>query len=40
MVDEVTSSLVTVPKVQFNLSVKFSNFDSTERCLGLDLDSR
>ena len=35
-----TGSRVTVPKVPLNLSVKFFDFDSIERCLVLDLDSR
>jgi hypothetical protein len=29
-----------VPKVAVNLGVKFLDFDSVERCLDLDLDSR
>ena len=29
-----------MPKVPLNLGVKFLDFDSTERCLVLDLDSR
>ena len=35
-----TGSRVTVPKVPLNLGVKFLDFDSIERCLVLDLDSR
>ena len=35
-----TGSRVTVPKVLLNLGVKFLDFDSTERCLVLELDSR
>ena len=35
-----TGSRVTVPKVPLNLGVKFMDFDSIERCLVLDLDSR
>ena len=31
---------VTVPKVPVNLGIKFMDFDSVERCLVLDLDSR
>jgi hypothetical protein len=31
---------VTVPKVAVNLGVKFLDFDSVERCLDIDLDSR
>ena len=29
-----------MPKVPVNLGVKFGDFDSRERCLVLDLDSR
>jgi len=36
----VTRTRVTVPKVAVNLGVKFLDFDSVERCLVLDLDSR
>ena len=35
-----TGGRVTVPKVPLNLGVKFLDFDITERCLVLDLDSR
>ena len=35
-----TGTLVTAPKVSVNLGVKFLDFDSIERCLVLDLDSR
>ncbi|POM73641.1 LOW QUALITY PROTEIN: Hypothetical protein PHPALM_9496 [Phytophthora palmivora] len=35
-----TGTRVTVPKVPLDLGVKFLDFDSTERCLVLDLDSR
>ena len=35
-----TGARVTVPKVPLNLGVKFLDFDSIERCLVLDLDSR
>ena len=35
-----TRSRVTVSKVPLNLGMKFLDFDSTERCLVLDLDSR
>ena len=35
-----TGSHVTVPKVPLNLGIKFLDFDSIERCLVLDLDSR
>ena len=35
-----TGACVTVPKVPVNLGVKFGDFDSRERCLVLDLDSR
>ena len=35
-----TGSRVTVPKVPLNLGLKFLDFDSIERCLVLDLDSR
>ena len=35
-----TGSRVTVPKVPLNLGIKFFDFDSIERCLVLDLDSR
>ena len=35
-----TGSRVTVPKVSLNFGVKFMDFDSIERCLALDLDSR
>ena len=35
-----TGTRVTVPKVSLNLGVKFLDFDSVERCLFLDLDSR
>ena len=35
-----TGTLVTAPKVPVNLGVKFFDFDSIERCLVLDLDSR
>ena len=35
-----TGSRVTVPKVPLNLGIKFLDFDSIERCLVLDLDSR
>ena len=35
-----TGSRVTLPKVPLNLCVKFLDFDSIERCLVLDLDSR
>ncbi|KAG3183294.1 hypothetical protein PC128_g14230 [Phytophthora cactorum] len=35
-----TGTLVTVSKVSVDLGVKFLDFDSVERCLGLDLDSR
>uniref|UniRef100_H3GPY2 Integrase catalytic domain-containing protein n=1 Tax=Phytophthora ramorum TaxID=164328 RepID=H3GPY2_PHYRM len=35
-----TGTRVTVPKVAVNLGVKFLDFDSVERCLVLDLDSR
>ena len=36
----VTGARVTVPKVPLNLGVKFLDFNSVERCLVLDLDSR
>jgi hypothetical protein len=35
-----TGTRVTVPKVAVNLGVKFLDFDSVERCLVIDLDSR
>ncbi|GMF46723.1 unnamed protein product [Phytophthora fragariaefolia] len=35
-----TGTRVTVPKVPVDLCVKFLDFDSVERCLGLDLDAR
>ena len=35
-----TGARVTVPKVPLNLGVKVLDFDSIERCLVLDLDSR
>ena len=35
-----TGTLVSAPKVPVNLGVKFFDFDSMERCLVLDLDSR
>ena len=35
-----TGMRVTVPKVPLNLGVKFLDFDSIERCLVLELDSR
>ncbi|KAL4144483.1 hypothetical protein PRNP1_013614 [Phytophthora ramorum] len=35
-----TGTRVTVPKVPVNLGVKFLDFDSVERCLVLDLNSR
>ena len=35
-----TGIQVTVPKVSVNLGIKFMGFDSVERCLVLDLDSR
>ena len=35
-----TGALVTAPKVPVNLGKKFLDFDSIERCLVLDLDSR
>jgi hypothetical protein len=35
-----TGTCVTVPKVAVNLGVKFLDFDSVERCLVIDLDSR
>ncbi|ETP42121.1 hypothetical protein F442_10954 [Phytophthora nicotianae P10297] len=35
-----TGTLVTVSKVSVDLNVKFLDFDSVERCLVLDLDSR
>uniref|UniRef100_H3GYR8 Reverse transcriptase domain-containing protein n=1 Tax=Phytophthora ramorum TaxID=164328 RepID=H3GYR8_PHYRM len=35
-----TGTRVTVPKVPVSLGVKFLDFDSVERCLVLDLDSR
>ena len=35
-----TGARVTVPKVPLNLDVKFLDFNSIERCLDLDLDSR
>ncbi|KAG2760895.1 hypothetical protein PC116_g23120 [Phytophthora cactorum] len=35
-----TGTLVTVSKVSVNLGVKFLDFDSVERCLVLDLNSR
>ena len=35
-----TGAHVTVPKFPLNLSVKFLDFNSIERCLVLDLDSR
>uniref|UniRef100_H3H286 Integrase catalytic domain-containing protein n=1 Tax=Phytophthora ramorum TaxID=164328 RepID=H3H286_PHYRM len=35
-----TGTRVTVPKIPVNLGVKFLDFDSVERCLVLDLDSR
>ena len=35
-----TGSRVTVPKVPLNLGIKFLDFDSIERCLVLDLESR
>ena len=35
-----TGVRVTVPKVPLNLGVKFLDFNSVERCLVLDLDSR
>ncbi|KAG3001845.1 hypothetical protein PC123_g18614 [Phytophthora cactorum] len=35
-----TGTLVTVSKVSVDLGVKFLDFDSVERCLVLDLDSR
>ena len=35
-----TGARVTVPKVPLNLGLKFLDFNSVERCLVLDLDSR
>ena len=35
-----TGARVTVPKVSLNLGLKFLDFDSVERCLVLDLESR
>ncbi|KAG3195954.1 hypothetical protein PC128_g8055 [Phytophthora cactorum] len=35
-----TGTLVTVSKISVDLGVKFLDFDSVERCLVLDLDSR
>ena len=35
-----TGTLVTAPKVPVNLGVKFFDFNSIERCLALDSDSR
>jgi hypothetical protein len=35
-----TGTRVTVPKVAVNLDVNFLDFDSVERCLVIDLDSR
>ncbi|ETN03557.1 hypothetical protein PPTG_15767 [Phytophthora nicotianae INRA-310] len=35
-----TGTLVTVSKVSVDLNVNFLDFDSVERCLALDLDSR
>ena len=35
-----TGTLVTAPKVSVNLGVKFFDFDSIERCIILDVDSR
>jgi hypothetical protein len=35
-----TGTRVTVPKVAVNLGVTFLDFDSVERCLVIDLDSR
>ena len=35
-----TGARVTVPKVPLNLGLKFLDFNSVERCLALDLDSR
>ena len=35
-----TGARVTVPKVPLNLDVKILGFNSFERCLDLDLDSR
>ena len=35
-----TGTRVTVPKIALNLNIQFLDFDSTERCLVLDLDSR
>ena len=34
-----TGSSVTVPKVPLNLGVEFLDFESTERCRVLNLDS-
>ena len=35
-----TGTRVTVPNFPLNLNIQFLDFDSTERCLVLDLDSR
>ena len=35
-----TGSRVTAPKAPLNLGIKFLDFDSIERCLVIDLDSR
>ena len=35
-----TGVRVTVPNVPLNLAVRLLDFESTERCLVLDLDSR
>ena len=35
-----TGTRVTVPKIPLNLNIQFLDFDSTQRCLALDLDSR
>ncbi|GMF45052.1 unnamed protein product [Phytophthora fragariaefolia] len=35
-----TGTRATVPKVPVDLGVKFRDFNSAERCLGLDLDAR
>ena len=35
-----TGTCVTVPEIAINLGVNFFDFNSVERCLGIDLDTR
>ena len=34
-----TGTCVTVPEIAINLGVNFFDFNSVERCLGIDLDT-